>query len=81
MPGNSYTQTLNASSYSACLVPLLEVNQNRKVVQYFCFQIKPGMTEIDARTQDRQNKPQQVYHHSIGKMSNLKKLQMGLYRN
>jgi hypothetical protein len=37
--------------------------------------------EIDARRQDQQKKQQQICRHSIGLMSNLKKLQMGLYQD
>jgi hypothetical protein len=53
----------------------------KNVAQEFCRQIEQGMTEIDARRQDQQKKQQQVYRHSIGRMSNIKKLQMGLYRD
>lgn len=54
--------------------------KTRNLVQGLFCTIKQGMTEIDARRQDHQNKQQQVYRYSIGKMNNLKKLQMGLYR-
>jgi hypothetical protein len=53
----------------------------RNVALEFCRQIKRGMTEIDVIRQDQQKKQQQVYRHSIGRMSNHKKLQMGLYRD
>jgi len=53
----------------------------RNIALEFCRQIKQGMTEIDVIRQDQQKKRQQVYRHSIGRMSNLKKLQIGLYRD
>ena len=55
--------------------------KTRNLVQCLFCTIKQGMAEIDTRRQDHQNKQQQVYRYSIGRMNNLKKLQMGLYRD
>ncbi len=55
--------------------------KTRNLVQGLFGTIKQGMTEIDTRHQDHLNKQQQVYRYSISRMNNLKKLQMGLYRD
>ena len=53
----------------------------KNIVQDLFCSIKQGMTKIDTLRQVRINKQQQVYRYSIGRMNNLKKLQMGLYRD
>lgn len=42
-------------------------------------QIRQDMTNTEANGLDRTNKRKRVYLHSIGRFSNLKKLQMGTY--
>ena len=55
--------------------------KTRDQIQGCICTIKRRLIEIDAKRQDRQNKQQQVYRYSIGRMNSIKKLQMGLYRN
>lgn len=55
--------------------------KTRNLVQGLFGTIKQGMTEIDARHQDHQNKQQQVYRYSTSGMENLVKLRMGFYRD
>ena len=50
-----------------------EINQNCQP------EIKQGVTEIDTNSQVEPKERKRVYLHSIGRFSNLKKLQMGIY--
>ena len=80
MNNNFITHTIESDSEikNAAIGVFLKT---RNLVQGLFCTIKQGMTEIDARLHDHQKKQQQVYRQSIGRMSNLKKLQMGLYRD
>lgn len=80
MNNNFITHTIESDSVikNAAIGVFLKT---RNLVQSLFCTIKQGMTEIDARRQDHQNKQQQVYRYSISRMNNLKKLQMGLYRD
>jgi hypothetical protein len=55
--------------------------KTRNLIQCLFCTIKQGIAEIDTISQDHQNKQQQVYRYSIGRMTKFENLQMGLYRD
>ncbi len=55
------------------------VSMAENAVQNSYPQVRQNTTETEANTLDKSNKRKRVYLHSIGRFSNLKKLQMGTY--
>ena len=55
------------------------VSMAEDAVQNSYPQVRQDTTETEANTLDKSNKRKRVYLHSIGRFSNLKKLQMGTY--
>jgi hypothetical protein len=51
----------------------------KPAVKNYNPEIRQDMTKTEANSRDRLNKRKRVYLHSIGRFSNLKKLQMGSY--
>ena len=51
----------------------------KEIIQNCHLQIKQGTTEIDTNSHVAPKERKRVYLHSIGRFSNLKKLQMGTY--
>ncbi len=69
-------KAINNSLYGDATRDLASIAKD--LIQNCQRKIKQGMDEIESLNQNKQTKRRQVYLHSIGRMTNLRKLQLGL---